>query len=91
MKKNFCQSCGMPMSQDPAGGGTNSDGSQNEQYCSYCYQNGEFTSAHIQTAQEMQVFCMKIMQEKGMSKFMSWLFTRGIPKLERWQKTEKEA
>ena len=42
-KNKFCQSCGMPMSKDPQGGGTNADGSKNENYCSYCYQNGEFT------------------------------------------------
>jgi hypothetical protein len=38
----FCQSCGMPMDKDPAGGGTNPDGSKTLKYCSFCYQNGEF-------------------------------------------------
>lgn len=85
MKNKFCQSCGMPMKQDPNGGGTNKDGSKNEKYCSYCYKDGKFTAPHIKTAKEMQEFCIKIMSEKGMPKFMAWLFTRGIPKLERWQ------
>jgi len=40
-KNKFCQSCGMPMKQDPQGGGTNADGSINIMYCSYCYQNFE--------------------------------------------------
>ena len=39
----FCQSCGMPLSKDPNGGGTNADGTKNTSYCSYCYQNGSFT------------------------------------------------
>jgi len=37
-----CQSCGMPLNKDPQSGGTNADGSKNEKYCSYCYQNGAF-------------------------------------------------
>jgi hypothetical protein len=32
-KNKFCQSCGMPMKRDPQGGGTNADGSINENYC----------------------------------------------------------
>jgi hypothetical protein len=80
----FCQSCGMPMSKDPQNGGTNSDGSKSTEYCSYCYQHGEFTSPEITTAQEMQQFCIEKMKEQGMSRFTAWLFTRGIPKLDRW-------
>ena len=28
-----CQSCGMPLSRDPNGGGTNADGSASAMYC----------------------------------------------------------
>jgi hypothetical protein len=35
-----CQSCGMPMSRDPNGGGTNADGSTSLKYCSHCYAGG---------------------------------------------------
>ncbi len=80
----LCQSCGMPMKQDPQGGGTNADGSKTDKYCSYCYQNGEFLFGG--TAKEMQQLCMKMMVEHGnMPKFMAWFFTRGIPRLERWK------
>ena len=82
----FCQSCGMPMKQDPEGGGTNSDGSKNILYCSYCYNAGAFTQPNITTAAQMQCFCIDKMKEQGMNKFFAWLFTRGIPKLERWEK-----
>lgn len=79
----FCQSCGMPMKKDPGLGGTNSDGSKNGKYCSYCYQNGAYTFKG--TASEMQHFCIEKMIEQGSSKFMAWLFTRNIPRLERWK------
>ena len=36
----FCQSCGMPLSEDVLG--TNADGSKNEDYCMYCYKDGKF-------------------------------------------------
>jgi len=38
-----CQSCGMPMSRDEKGGGTNADGSKSAMYCSHCYAGGKFT------------------------------------------------
>ena len=41
--------------KDTKYGGTNSDGTISEQYCSYCYQNGEFTFNG--TVEEMQEFC----------------------------------
>jgi hypothetical protein len=80
-----CQSCGMPMNKDPENGGTELDGSKNNKYCSYCYQSGQFTSLDINTPQEMQSFCIEKMKEQGMPKFIAWIFTRGIPKLERWK------
>ena len=52
----FCQSCGMPMKKDPEGGGTNADGDKSQDYCSYCFVNGAFTSPEIKTAADMQRF-----------------------------------
>ncbi|WP_224768159.1 zinc ribbon domain-containing protein [Metabacillus idriensis] len=31
-----CQSCGMPLSKDEHGGGTEADGSKSTKYCSRC-------------------------------------------------------
>ena len=81
----FCQSCGMPMKKDPKNGGTNADGSKNAEYCSYCYKDGAFSSPEINTPQKMQAFCIGKMKEMGMSGFVAWIFTRGIPKLKRWK------
>ena len=40
MEIKFCQSCGMPLTREILG--TNADGSQNEDYCIYCYKDGKF-------------------------------------------------
>ena len=79
----FCKSCGMPMKQDPQGGGTNADGSVNTDYCSYCYLDGAFKFNG--TVKEFQEFCRQKMVEGGHSKFMAWLFTRGMKRLDRWK------
>ena len=81
-----CQSCGMPMKKDPAGGGTNADGSKSCMYCSYCYQNGNFTSPEIDTPEKMQEFCKGKLKEMHFPGFLAGLMVKGIPKLERWKK-----
>jgi hypothetical protein len=81
----MCQSCGMPMNKDPQGGGTNADGSKNNKYCSYCFQNGAFVGGET-TVKEFQEFCRKKMIENGASRFFAWLLTRGMKRLERWNK-----
>ena len=40
MEQKFCQSCGMPLTNEILG--TNADGSKNEDYCIYCYKDGKF-------------------------------------------------
>ena len=83
----FCQSCGYPMNKDVKGGGSEKNGSVNKKYCSMCYENGEFLSPPgIDTAEKMQKFCIQEMKKSGMNGLLSWVLTRGIPKLERWKK-----
>lgn len=43
MDQNICQSCGMPMNNQEEHG-TEADGTFSQRYCTYCYQNGVFTS-----------------------------------------------
>jgi len=74
----------MPMKNDPNGGGINVNGSKSEKYCSYCYQQGAFTQPDF-TVVEMQAFCKEKMKEMGFPGFLAGLFTKGIPKLERWK------
>ena len=73
----------MPMDNDPQGGGTNLDGGKNEKYCSYCYQNGAFI--YQGTITEFQEHCRVQMIKSGHSRFLSWLFTRNMKRLERWK------
>ena len=78
-----CQSCGMPLSRDEKGGGTNADGSKSQVYCSHCYQGGRFTLPDI-TAEQMQERVRDKLKEHGIPGFLAGLFTRRIPKLQRW-------
>lgn len=78
-----CQSCGMPLKKDDQGGGTNADGSKSQMYCSRCYNMGEFTFTG--TAAEMQAFVKDKLKEMGFPGFLAGLFTKGIPKLDRWK------
>jgi len=82
-----CQSCGMPLSKDPGGGGTTANGSKSEIYCSLCYRNGSFVHPDFDAAQ-MQAFCVEQLTKKGMPRMFARLFTRGIPKLARWRAAE---
>jgi hypothetical protein len=79
-----CQSCGMPLRRDPRGGGTNADGSKSDAYCSHCFEGGRFTLPDI-TAAEMQARVKGKLKEAGFPAFLAGLFTRKIPKLERWK------
>jgi hypothetical protein len=79
-----CQSCGMPLKKDEKGGGTNADGSKNAMYCSHCYVNGAFTLPNI-TADEMKELVKGKLKEFGVPGFMSGIFTKNIPNLERWK------
>ena len=78
-----CQSCGMPLSRDERGGGTNADGSKSTTYCSHCYEGGRFTLPEL-TAPEMQARVKQKMKEMGFPGFVAGLITRKIPKLGRW-------
>jgi transcriptional regulator with XRE-family HTH domain len=40
LKEGICQSCAMPFEYGRPG--TNADGTDNEDYCEHCYQNGAF-------------------------------------------------
>ncbi len=87
MEKEYskCQSCGMPMKKSPNGGGTHSDQSISTKYCYHCLVDGEFTQPEM-TAGQMQEFVKAKMKTMGFPGFLTGLFTKGIPKLARWQK-----
>jgi hypothetical protein len=81
----FCQSCGMPMEQDPEKGGTNADGSKTNSYCSYCYLEGKFKDNFTGPA-EMVSFVKGKLKEMGYGPLRRWFYTSHIYQLERWKK-----
>ena len=83
-KGPFCQSCGMPLSKDAGGGGTNADGSKNPEYCSNCYQKGAFVEPNI-TLEQMQEKVMGRMKEMHFPKFVGRYFVKDIANLKRWK------
>jgi hypothetical protein len=78
-----CQSCGMPMSRDERGGGTNADGTRSGMYCSHCYAGGRFTLPTI-TVEQMQDLVRNKLREFGVPAPLGWFFVRRVPKLARW-------
>jgi hypothetical protein len=79
-----CQSCGMPMSRDEKGGGTNADGSQSGMYCSHCYAGGKFTMPDL-TVGQMQDRVRVKLKEFGIPGPLGWFFARKVPNLARWK------
>jgi len=73
----------MSLKKSPNKGGTN-DGNISTKYCGYCYKKGLFKQPNI-TAKEMQEFVKYKMKDMGFSVFLAGLFSKGIPKLERWK------
>ncbi|MFN7967340.1 MAG: zinc ribbon domain-containing protein [Acidobacteriota bacterium] len=80
-----CQSCGMPLRRDEKGGGTEVDGTKSSMYCSHCYEAGRFTLPDV-TVSQMQERVKGKIKEAGFPGFLAGLFTRKIPKLERWNR-----
>ncbi|HCT40249.1 MAG TPA: hypothetical protein DF427_03550 [Moraxellaceae bacterium] len=81
---NRCQSCGMPLKADPEEGGTNADGSVSTEYCSFCYENGNFHNPTM-TIDEMKALIIEKLSEKGYPRFIARIFTIGLNRLNRWR------
>lgn len=79
-----CQSCGMPLAKDKHGGGSERDGTKSAEYCSYCYQQGQFTEPNI-TVTQMRDKVQTIMSKKGLPKLLAKLLARQTSKLKRWK------
>ncbi len=83
--EKFCQSCSMPMNETDGLYGTEANGTQNKDYCIYCYKDGKFTSNC--TMEEMIEFCVPHtpnMTPEEARKMMQECF----PELKRWRTLE---
>jgi hypothetical protein len=88
MNQKICQSCGMPLNASEDFG-TNADQSKNDEYCTYCFKNGEFTEDI--TMDEMIEHCVqylddfnkdteqKLTKEQAVSQMKEY-----FPTLKRW-------
>lgn len=82
----FCQSCGMPLTTQEDKG-TNTDGSKSEDYCHYCYENGEF--AKEETMEEMIETCIPFELQAGVypdEKTARESMLSYFPNLKRWKR-----
>lgn len=79
----FCQSCAMPMTKEMYG--SNADGTENKDYCKFCYQNGEFTGD--MTMEQMIDFCVpKTVENTDMNEEEARKMLEGMfPQLKRWK------
>lgn len=94
MDQKFCQSCGMPLSDELLG--TNADGSKNEDYCIYCYKGGEFTQNFNMS--QMIEFCARYTDQ--MNEQAGWNMTpdqakaqmrQFFPTLKRWMQRDERS
>jgi len=82
-QEKFCQSCGMPL--DESLFGTKAGGAPDDEFCLYCYKEGEFTSEV--TMEEMIAMCVPHMVGPEMSAEKAEAMMRAyLPQLKRWKK-----
>ena len=81
-KKQFCQSCSMPL--DGENSGTEKDGSASRKYCELCYRNGEFLDPDL-TLDDMKKVVDRVLEEKGWGAVRRWFAKMNLPRLERWK------
>lgn len=83
MENKICQSCGMPITSNEQLG-LNKDRSINNDYCKYCYQDGEFIDQV--TMEEYIEMCSKFGSQAGMTnEEMKGHCEKLFPTLKRWQ------
>jgi Putative zinc ribbon domain len=84
LKDAFCQSCGMALTKDPLGGGTDSGGLRSTEYCSYCYREGRFTEPNL-SVQEMMAKVEGKLREMRVPGVLARRLSLNIPLLSRWR------
>jgi len=65
-KGPICQSCGMPMAKQDEFG-TNSDGSKSNDYCCFCFQDGNFNDGCTTAEQKSDHIARIVGKIKGTS------------------------
>lgn len=82
--EKICQSCGMPMTSNDQFS-KNKDGSVNQDYCKYCYDNGKFIDDV--SMEEYINMCSKFGEQAGMTNEQMKEFCEKLfPTLKRWKR-----
>ena len=86
----FCQSCGMPIDEKELRG-AEKDGSPSEEYCIYCYRDGNFTQDV--TMEQMIQHCADLVDEFNRGAGTNYTREQSVrqmrlffPHLKRWKK-----
>ncbi|TCJ06244.1 effector binding domain-containing protein [Cytobacillus praedii] len=88
MNAVFCQSCGMPINEETQFG-SEKNGGRSEEYCVYCYEEGEFKQPNM-TVEDMIDLCVPFMKEDGKSEEEArTILTNFLPTLKRWSGSSK--
>jgi len=88
MQEKLCESCGAPMGEldEMYGPGTESDGSQSEDYCKQCYVNGAFTNPNTTLEEQIEFVVAVMVNDFGFSpEDAKEQCNAGIPNLKRWR------
>ena len=84
-RKLICQCCGMPLEDELIG--RNQDGTLNEDYCKWCYADGEYTYSDMD---ELIDVCIPHMVKEGFSKEQARTYMKEmLPKLDYWKRYEE--
>ena len=82
----LCQSCGMPLDHDPNTGGTNSDGSKSDKYCSFCFLDGKFTDEGITLKEKIEQNIQIAVLHLNIPEYDARRTAESLlPNLERWK------
>ena len=82
----FCQSCSMPMGK-PEDFGTDDKGLKVNNYCHYCFQNGEFTNPDVTLGQMTEIVVKAMIENVNMPEDQARQITQSfLPTLIRWKK-----
>ena len=80
-----CQCCGMPLQDELIG--KNQDGTLNEDYCKWCYADGEYTYSDMD---ELIDVCIPHMVKEGFSAEQARAYMKEmLPKLDYWKRYEE--
>lgn len=83
--KLICQCCGMPLEDEIIS--RNKDGSLNEEYCKWCYADGNYTYSNMD---DLINVCVPFMEKQGFTEEQAREFMKEkLPHLNYWKKYEE--